>query len=626
MNKFRLRVIGALSAIITLIVVTLISISYISFKSESVELTKSILREKNNNVEIELNEKFNGYKQILASIMLTNDDVKGDRLSDTLIQELDDFTEIQKNLEANFYIFNRDGFIYGQEGNLLDFNVKQLNRGYYDAIFNQGKTFFASVPYKSAVTGNNVLGIAYKLTSDVAILASVDAEHILGNISHRKDMFMYSADGTILISPYPQYINKNIADVRPLYKQFNKNNPELTYSAVVDNEDTEFSAFWTSLDINEWAFVTFKRSKEIAARANEDLISSLIVAMVCLVIAIAVMLVIIKRLVLTPVGGAPDDIAAVMEKMAGGDLRRGAGNNGQATGINLSLNNFANKLNDLVKGSLGISENVSSASHELNTVMEDTLKNAQDEQSQMEQISTAISELSSTSLEVCSKAATAEEETRKTQENVANGKHTLEQNINLTNDISTSVTDTAAIVAELREFAIEIGSVTEVINQISEQTNLLALNAAIEAARAGEYGRGFAVVADEVRNLASKTQQSTVTIQNVIEKLQTQSDKANNNMNQNLELIHNSVILADNIKASFEEISTAIESISDINTLVATASQEQHAVTEEISQNTTKVFDLVQLNVSAINQTLQASNELSQLAEMQKSELGYFKI
>ncbi len=626
MNKFRLQVVGALSVIIALIVITLITISYTSFKSESVSLTKSILREKNKNVETELNEKFNAYKQILSSIVLTNSDVQNDSLSETLVEELDDFANIQKNIDASFYIFSRNGVMFDQHGKKLDFNVKQLNRGYYDALFNQGKLFFASAPYKSAVTGKDVLGMAYKLTGDVAILASVDADHILGNISHRKDMFMYSADGTILISPYLQFINKNIVDVRPLYKQFNKSNPELTYSAVVDNQDTEFAAFWTSLDINGWEFVTFKRSDEIAANANDNLMFSLIVAVICLVIAISVMLIIIKKLVLTPVGGAPDNIAAAMEKMAGGDLRRGSESDGQATGINLSLNNFANKLNDLVKGSHGISENVSSASHELNTVMEDTLKNAQDEQGQMEQISTAISELSSTSLEVCNKATMAEEETRKTQENVSNGKQTLEQNINLTNDISTSVTDTAAIVEELREFAIEIGSVTEVINQISEQTNLLALNAAIEAARAGEYGRGFAVVADEVRNLASKTQQSTVTIQNVIEKLQSQSDKANKNMNQNLELIHDSVILADNIKASFEEISSAIASISDINTLVATASQQQYSVTEEISQNTTKVFDLVQLNVSAINQTLQASAELSQLAEMQKNELEYFKI
>lgn len=179
---------------------------------------------------------------------------------------------------------------------------------------------------------------------------------------------------------------------------------------------------------------------------------------------------------------------------------------------------------------------------------------------------------------------------------------------------------------ELREFAVEIGSVTEVINSISEQTNLLALNAAIEAARAGEHGRGFAVVADEVRSLASKTQESTVSIQEIIERLQAQSERANHNMQKNVDLILESVALADQIKAAFEDISTGVESISEINALVATASQQQHSVTEDISKNTTQTFDLVQQNVSAANQSLQASFELSKLAESQENELAFFKV
>ena len=258
--------------------------------------------------------------------------------------------------------------------------------------------------------------------------------------------------------------------------------------------------------------------------------------------------------------------------------------------------------------------------------MDSTKSNSQDEMAQVEQISTAINELSSTSQEVSSKAVMAEDEARKANENVANGKLTLEKNILLTSDINTSVTDTAQIVKELKDFSDEIGSVTEVIKTISEQTNLLALNAAIEAARAGEYGRGFAVVADEVRNLASKTQESTVSIQAIIEKLQTQSERANSNMTQNVELIEESVLLADQVKASFEDISRAVESISDINTLVATASQQQFCVTEDISKNVTQAFDLVQQNVAAVDETLQASAELAQMAEEQKKELAFFRV
>lgn len=257
--------------------------------------------------------------------------------------------------------------------------------------------------------------------------------------------------------------------------------------------------------------------------------------------------------------------------------------------------------------------------------MSDTAKNSQLELAQVEEISTAISELSSTSKEVTTNASHAEEEAQKAITNVSNGRSTLENSIALTININESVQQTAEMITALRDDAINIGEVTDVIRSISEQTNLLALNAAIEAARAGEAGRGFAVVADEVRNLAAKTQESTINIQGIISQLQAQSENANKNMLENVHSIQELVNLTESVKESFNEIVTAVQSISDINTLVATASQEQFSVTEDIAKNTTRTFDLVTQNVSAVNQTQQAADELSKLAVAQKTELDFFK-
>lgn len=329
---------------------------------------------------------------------------------------------------------------------------------------------------------------------------------------------------------------------------------------------------------------------------------------------------------LKPVGGAPEEIALLMGKISEGDLTLNLKKTGKETGIYLSLVELSGKLTDLITNSHGLSESVSSSANELNAVMNETLGNAQNELKQAELVTTAITELSSTSKDVSDKAILAEEETKNAQTNIADGTTALEKNIDLTSSINSSVLETAELVKELSDFTQEIDSVIEIINNISDQTNLLALNAAIEAARAGEAGRGFAVVADEVRNLASKTQESTVNIQHIIEKLQMQSDKANQNMKQNVDMIQESVSLAGHIKVSFEDISSAIASISEINSLVATASQQQSCVTDEISKNATESLDLIQQNVSAINQTLQASLELSKIAECQKSELGFFKL
>ncbi|EMI4253712.1 methyl-accepting chemotaxis protein [Vibrio vulnificus] len=291
-----------------------------------------------------------------------------------------------------------------------------------------------------------------------------------------------------------------------------------------------------------------------------------------------------------------------------------------------SISQILIKLSGVIQSSVDVSSNVNKSSNELTFVMENASKNIQDELAQIEGISTAISELSSTSKEVSSNASQAEDEAVKAIVNVNKGYDYLEQSQLLTQHINSSIKETASMIEILKNKAIDISEVTNVISSISDQTNLLALNAAIEAARAGEQGRGFAVVADEVRSLAAKTQSSTTNIQNIISSLQELSKKANDNMILNVESIQKSVLLSTNVKLSFDEISQSVQSISDINTLVATASQEQFYVTEDISKNTTRVFDLVNENVAVINQTQQATKELSLLAEMQDKELSFFTI
>ncbi len=294
--------------------------------------------------------------------------------------------------------------------------------------------------------------------------------------------------------------------------------------------------------------------------------------------------------------------------------------------IKKEFNQSIEKLSSLIRELTMSSNCTSTASEELTYVMQNTAKNTQDELLQVEEISTAISELSSTSKEVSSNAIHAEGEATKAMEHVQKGHKALAKSISLTQSINISVQDTAHMIEELKNNAMNIGEVTNVISAISEQTNLLALNAAIEAARAGEQGRGFAVVADEVRNLAAKTQESTKNIQEIISNLQMQSEKANENMMINVTSIQESVALSEDVKTSFDDIVNSVQAISDINTLVATASEEQYNVTEEIARNTTRTFDLVNENVSAVSQTQEAAQELASLAEKQNKELSFFEV
>ncbi|PMN17426.1 chemotaxis protein [Vibrio splendidus] len=612
--------------IITMIILIIASLNFWSFHNESIRLNKEILHEKNSTINGKMTEKLEIYKHILSSIKIDDDSYRNGSLSSNLTNQLQSIHNIFGNISIGVFLFDREGSLYDMSGKITEVNVKKIQRDYFIETFEKGKEFYVSKPYTSSTSGEVVFGIVYKINEDIAIISSIKKGSILKDIIGRDDVFLYTEEGTIITSPNKEQVGSNIFLENPTFKKFDNNHPELSYTNLFGRKDVDYTAFWSKLDINGWEYVIFTKDNIINKGVNDQVFISILTGLLCIISSIGILFFIIHILVLKPVGGSPKDIALLMESMAKGNLRQNIKKTGNETGIYRSLINFSEQLSNLIKNSHGIAENVSSASQQLTVVMSDTIQNVQYELSQVEQISTAINELSTSSLEVSDKATMAEEETRASQNNVEHGIKILNENLNFTNEINNSVSSTARIIEELSEFAEEIGTVIEVINAISEQINLLALNAAIEAARAGEAGRGFAVVADEVRNLASKTQTSTISIKGIIEKLQIQSEKANRNMGENVLLIKKSVFLAEQIKSSFEEISTTIESISNINTLVANASQQQYNVTEEISKNAVRAFDLVQQNVSSVNQTLQASNELALLAESQKNELTIFKV
>lgn len=272
-------------------------------------------------------------------------------------------------------------------------------------------------------------------------------------------------------------------------------------------------------------------------------------------------------------------------------------------------------------------------SGQMNTIAEVMNQTSQSSQQEMEkqrreteQVATAVAEMSSASNEIAMNAQGAAEAARDADREGEVTNKVVEEAIASIQGLATNLDSAETVIAELDQEVAQISTVLEVIKGIAEQTNLLALNAAIEAARAGEQGRGFAVVADEVRNLAGKTQVSTEEINAKITSLQDGAKRAVETMRQSKETSIVSVQKAGEAGESLAKISEAIARISDMNVQIATASEEQTNVSEEISRNVVNIADSTEATFASSNQIVETSSELSSIGRTIDQEVNKFII
>lgn len=308
------------------------------------------------------------------------------------------------------------------------------------------------------------------------------------------------------------------------------------------------------------------------------------------------------------------------------DILRLPKSNNELDSVSDSIGTLAEKLTEVISESQSVMNEVSIKQTQALTLVENNHENSQIEFSHIEQVATAASELSSTASDVATNAASAEQATSVASDVILSSLEILTDSNTTTNEVSKSIQEAKAIVNQLRQHSESISSVVEVINNISEQTNLLALNAAIEAARAGEQGRGFAVVADEVRALAAKTQQSTVDIQEIITQLQEQSKQADVSMDHNVELMALTSESNRQLSDAFESVAEKVTGISDINAVVATAAEEQSAVTHDISVQIEEINSLIKMNIEGMMETTSSNKDVSELTQSLKGKLAYFNV
>lgn len=263
------------------------------------------------------------------------------------------------------------------------------------------------------------------------------------------------------------------------------------------------------------------------------------------------------------------------------------------------FNIFVDSIQQLVQKTVAITNDVNSSSEATESISRDTANIVESQKREIDLVAAAASQLAQTSSEISSNTNQSKELVSSAEEKVALGSNVVNQATAGMQQLSDNVDNAAQVVQQLKAGTQSIGDVVTVIRSIAEQTNLLALNAAIEAARAGEQGRGFAVVADEVRTLASRTQESTANIENIIEELQATAANAVEVMEKSCSEAENSVQLTLEVQQVLGDIATVISKFQSQTFEIANAVEQQANVADDVSKNIENVRALTDDTVEA---------------------------
>nr|WP_257580872.1 methyl-accepting chemotaxis protein [Shewanella algae] len=261
--------------------------------------------------------------------------------------------------------------------------------------------------------------------------------------------------------------------------------------------------------------------------------------------------------------------------------------------LGLAFNRFVEKLQHIIRDVTTATHEVQDAAGSIHSQTQAIASQLVNHNNETDQVVTAITEMSSTAQEVAMNTTQVAEATHVATDEVAKAQECVDTSLTEISTLMAEINSAANHIQSLSEQSQRINSVLSVIGGIAEQTNLLALNAAIEAARAGEQGRGFAVVADEVRSLASRTQASTLEINEMLSELHRLVSQAVSAMEESQQSCHRSVESSKLISESLGAVTSSVTSINDMSTQIATAATEQSSVTEEINRNIYAIQEIV---------------------------------
>ncbi|MEN3157155.1 methyl-accepting chemotaxis protein [Alkalimonas sp. NCh-2] len=375
-----------------------------------------------------------------------------------------------------------------------------------------------------------------------------------------------------------------------------------------------------------WGLVAESNQHAALASARAMLWQVVLIAVVVLVVAVLIVLLVVRSIIRL-LGGEPEYAAKMVKEVARGDLtQRIQLKSDDSSSLLYDIAQMQQSLRSMLTEVSQYAEQVASSSTELAQTNDATNDGIEQQHQEINNSATAMNEMTTTLEEVARNTQEAADAAQTANQAAVGGREVVQATIADLTALSGNMQAAVTIIHSLKSDSDSIGNILQVIESIAEQTNLLALNAAIEAARAGESGRGFAVVADEVRSLASRTKDSTLEIQGMIERLQQGADKAVHASEQSANATTKTSERAQQAGDALAQVSHAIELINQTAQQIASATEEQTTVSRDINKNIHKISDISYQTSENMQQSVLASENLSKLAEEMQRIVRRFKV
>ena len=512
-------------------------------------------------------------------------------------------------------------------------------RDWYKTTITSSDKFNYSAPYRSADSSSKeiVVSITTKYLNRPTTVLGADLSlnaltYVVKSMQTRLAYGMLvSKEGKIIAHPDETLLMKDIKELNPsmtldFLKQSNYEGDggKLSMNELVINSKKSLISSYV-LKTTGWYVVVIIDKKLAYKKANDSGMQSIFFAM-GMMISIIVCLIFILRRMFQNLLKTNTAIAELSKGEGDLTLRLSSKGSDEVAELAGNVNLFIAKLHTIISEIVSSGQKVREQSLAFTDMAQQSQESLASQKDEVSQIATAVNEMSATAQEVANNAEATASATVMSSEHCAKGKTVILHNRESITGLANKIDETSQAMGELEANTQNINNILLSIQGIAEQTNLLALNAAIEAARAGEQGRGFAVVADEVRVLSQRTQGSTEEIRVMIETLLENTDNAVRTMQESRVLTDQSVEQANDAVTALAEISDSIKKIADMSTQIASAAEEQRAVTEEVNRNTQSVSNSSDQMVLAAGDILEMSTQLGDVANGLNEQVGLFKL